>query len=417
MKTKSKLFKMIASRAPRIRGFSSRFYFGHPFLDTWFAWFPLNQIQYDGAAVGEIFNVASKVDERKLDSWISEWTREGDRVSGYAEKLYKENHLYSAARTFLRAYTYYRTAHLATDPGLFLKEMTVTYNRLFYCFSRFRELSGFPIEKVKVPLRSRNGLPQQHMHGYFMRPFQESKESVPTLIWLNGAESLVEDMYWWCAAEGMDRGFNVFSVDAPGDTATRIYNPDLLIEGTGDRALLSQIDYVLHHPKVDPEKVFVYGISMGGYKAGRLGQIDDRVKGIAANAPILNASKVLNACRYTYKNKNGHGWANRMCWQYGVDFTKDLKKALETLVEGVWGQFVADPSKIRVPFLTMAGENELGHEGIRQANKFYEGIQNMNKEIRITTSVEGAGAHCQLDNFPLGRSIVFDWIENLLKDK
>jgi hypothetical protein len=56
----SRLFRMLAARAPRVRGFSSRFYFGHPFLDAWFAWFPLNQIQYDGAAVGEVFNVAAR---------------------------------------------------------------------------------------------------------------------------------------------------------------------------------------------------------------------------------------------------------------------------------------------------------------------------------------------------------------------
>jgi hypothetical protein len=56
-------------------------------------------------------------------------------------------------------------------------------------------------------------------------------------MWLNGAESLVEDVYWWCAAEGVDRRFNVFAVDGPGDTATRIERPDLLIEGRGDRAV------------------------------------------------------------------------------------------------------------------------------------------------------------------------------------
>ena len=56
---------------PRFRGFGTNFYFGHPFLDAWFAWFPPNQIQYGGAAVGEIYNVASRVDERKGASWIS----------------------------------------------------------------------------------------------------------------------------------------------------------------------------------------------------------------------------------------------------------------------------------------------------------------------------------------------------------
>jgi hypothetical protein len=58
-----------------------------PFLDAWFAWFPLNQIQYDGAAVGEIYNVASRIDERKSVSWIVEWTKEAERISAHAEAL------------------------------------------------------------------------------------------------------------------------------------------------------------------------------------------------------------------------------------------------------------------------------------------------------------------------------------------
>lgn len=416
MKKGLKFFKMIAAKAPRLRGFSSHFFFGHPFLDAWFAWFPLNQIQYNGAAIGEVFKVASKIDERKLNSWITEWTREGDRVSVYAEGLLKEDHLYSAARTFLRAYTYYRTAHLATDPGGYAQEMNDTYNRLLYCFDRFRELSGLPIEKIQVPLRSADKSGQQHMHGYFLRSLRNTAESVPTLVWLNGAESLVEDVYWWCGAEGMERGFNVFAVDAPGDTATRIYNPELLIEGAGDRALLSQIDYILQHPEVDPKKVFVYGISMGGYKASRLGQIDDRMQGIVANAPMLNASRVLDSVRNTYKApKEARGWGNRMCWQYGIDFSQNMKTAMQILVDDVWGQFVVDPSKINVPFLTMAGEKELAKEGIRQAHEFHQKIQNPISEKRITTEVEGASAHCQLDNFPLARQIVFDWIEKLLR--
>jgi len=123
--------------------------------------------------------------------------------------------------------------------------MNETYNGRLYCFDLFRELSGLPIEKIQVPLRSTDKSEQQHMRGYFLRSLCDTAESVPILVWLNGAESLVEDVYRWCGAEGMERGFNVFAVDAPGDTATRIYNPQLLIEEAGDRALLSQIDYIL----------------------------------------------------------------------------------------------------------------------------------------------------------------------------
>lgn len=49
----NKVFKTMVKKVPRLRGFTKHFYFAHPFLDAWFAWFPLNQIEYGGAAEGK----------------------------------------------------------------------------------------------------------------------------------------------------------------------------------------------------------------------------------------------------------------------------------------------------------------------------------------------------------------------------
>lgn len=67
------------------------------------------------------------------------------------------------------------------------------------------------------------------------------------------------------------------------------------------------------------------------------------------------------------------------------------------------------------PFLIMAGENELGGEGIRQAHEFYEKLGSSVKEKRIITTEECGEAHCQLNNFPLAQQVMFDWIEDRMK--
>jgi hypothetical protein len=131
---------------------------------------------------------------------------------------------------------------------------------------------------------------------------------------------------------------------------------------------------------------------------------------------VLDVSRVLDAVRSAYKApKRACGWAYRMCGQYGVDFSRDLKAALEELVDDVRGEFVVDPARITVPFLILAGEKELGQEVIRQAHEFYQLVQSPMSEKRITTQAEVASAHCQLDNFPLARQIVFNWIDGLLR--
>ncbi len=160
---------------------------------------------------------------------------------------------------------------------------------------------------------------------------------------------------------------------------------------------------------------FLYGVSMGGYKSARLAGIDERPKAIVANAPMLDASTVLAEVRKVHKaNKNAHGWAHRMCWQYGIDNRADLKRAVEKLLDGVWTTFTTDPGSLRVPFFTLVGENELGGEGFRQAREFHARVTAAGKMERVTTLAEGAEAHCQLNNFPVARHLVFDWFEDAL---
>ncbi len=51
----------------------------------------------------------------------------------------------------------------------------------------------------------------------------------------------------------------------------------------------------------------------------------------------------MNECRHVWKApKDAQGWGKRMCWQYGIDYRKNLKKAMYDLVDGAWGKFVVN---------------------------------------------------------------------------
>ncbi len=46
------------------------------------------------------------------------------------------------------------------------------------------------------------------MYGYFLKAKNDNpEEPAPTIIWLSGAESIAEDVYWWCGAKGIARGY------------------------------------------------------------------------------------------------------------------------------------------------------------------------------------------------------------------
>ena len=411
MKLGEEIFKFFAARMPRVRGLSHRYYFAHPFLDAWFTWFPLNQIEYGGASIGEIYNVAARIDERSGASWTKEWFAEGERLEALAEQLFSLGRMRSAAMVSLRAYTCYRTAHLATDPVSSKEALQVSYAGLKRCFLAYAQQGPHSISPIVIPFE------KEGMAGYMMKPETSDVLPRPTVLWLNGAETISEDMLWWCGAEGVERGFNVVCVDMPGDTATRIDRPSLLLKDPGDAALMAQLDFLCSHPEVDPDSLFVYGISMGGYKASRLAGLDSRARAIVANAPMLNAGKVLDEVKKIPDlSKEAHGWAYRMLWQYGIDDHANLKSAINLLVNDVWASFETNPEAVTSPFLTLVGENELGGEGLRQAREFHSRIAATGKAERITTFAEGAESHCQLNNFPLARQIVFDWFEVFLSN-
>ncbi len=413
MSIRDLLFKAVMNRAPRVRGFTKKCYFAHPFLDAFFAWFPLGNMKYGGAEIGEIYNVASRINERDRMSWGREWTAEGARVEALATKLLEQGHKISARTAFLRAFTYYRTAHIFYGPGETQAEMTRTFKSLQSCFKQFAELADTPIEMVQVPYTKSTKYQNKTMRGYSFLVSDDGKKR-PTVIFLQGAESMSEDVYFWTAAAGTQRGYNVLTADMPGDLVTRIYDPDFILDDPCDVALHALVDYALSRSEVDSEKLAVIGVSMGGYKAGRIAQIDSQVKAVVANAPMLNAGNVLEEMKRVPKlGKGARDYATRFCWQYGIEPEGNLKENVTRLVDEIWSSFTVDPTKITCPFMTLAGENELGKEGILQAHEFDELLASTNKTKRITTEEEGAEAHCQLNNFGLQHQISYDFLDEV----
>ena len=416
MSIRDLLFKAVMNRAPRARGCTKKCYFAHPFLDGFFMWFSLGNLKYGGAEVGEIYRVASRIVERDPMSWGKEWTAEGARVEAMANKLLEQGHKISARSAFLRAFTYYRTANVFYGPVDTKAGMTQTFESLQSCFKKFGELADSTIEMIQIPYSKGTKYGNKTMRGYSFLASDDGKKR-PTVIFLNGAESMSEDAYFWTAAAGMERGYNVFTADIPGDMVTRIYDPEFILDDPSDAGLTALVDYTLSRPEVDPEKLAILGVSMGGYKAGRIAQIDNRLKAVVVNAPMLNAGKVLQATKMMIKfSKDACNYAMRFCWQYGVNIEEGSPKENVTrLVDEVWGSFQVDPTKITCPFLAMYGENELGEEAVRQVNEFYNLLGSKVKVLRTTTEEEGAEAHCQLNNFGLQHQISYDFLDEVFR--
>lgn len=366
-----------------------------------------------GSELGECFAIAAQIKEKDPESWILAFRGFAERMEKQAEVARSAGHFVTARESFLRAFTYYRMPLICTRPSD--PRLRENYLKARNCFRRAAELLPGRIDVVEVPYR---GL---RLPGYFMSG-GEGQAPRPTLLVTYGGEVFAEDMYFWCGAAGMRRGYNILIVDMPFHFGARLQVETLPLttaEEMMDLPLVAITDYALSRQDVDPQRLAVVGYSAGGLYASRLAMNDRRIKALIADSPIRDMAAlfseefppaVLKAPRFVGEAMIriaglGNGMAaavfERTCWQAGVGGIHAFLDALRPMV--------VEPERIGCPTLCLVSEGE-GAGFQRQAREVYDALRGP-KAFRMLTAEEGAEAHCQLNNFRQMQAVIFDWLD------
>jgi pimeloyl-ACP methyl ester carboxylesterase len=386
----------------------NKIYFKDQDLDLYLQAFPLNFQTYGGAAAGEAFYAASRVDEKDLESWVHEWRALAARVETEAAKALEKGHKVSAREAYLRAYTYYRTATLClrvADP-----RFRTTWQTMRSCFRKAAALFEPSIKPVEIPYEE-NALP-----AYFMRAGGDERR--PTVIVIGGGETFCEELYFWGGAGAVSRGYNALLVDMPGQGATPF-------EGMHHRydvevPMGAVLDYLEGHTAVDTGRVGAHGVSLGGYIVLRSVSHEERIKACAVSTPLVDWHRTLldamppilrNAPRPLFNTvmKFGNLFSKTQLiayekffeWQVGA---KDYADAMEK-----FRPWKVDVSRISCPVLCMLGTGEQ-ETFKKQTYACYAALRSP-KALRIFTEEEGADAHSQANNQKLAHQVVFDFFD------
>ena len=102
----------------------------------------------------------------------------------------------------------------------------------------------------------------------------------PVMIMIPGLDSTKEELR---STEDLflERGIATFSVDGPGQGEAEY---DLAIRGDWEVPGGAIIDYLITEPSLDPGRIGVWGVSLGGYYAPRVASGDTRVQACIALA-------------------------------------------------------------------------------------------------------------------------------------
>lgn len=231
---------------------------------------------YKRADIGECLSTAYRIKEGDFESWYTEWFKTAKRVHEYADDCLAANHKVSARDAYLRASNYYRAAEFLLispeDPRI-----QTTWGSSKECFSNAGKLFSPPIESIEIPYEGTT------LPGHFYRLNENTNNDTatplprPTLIAHGGFDSTLEELYTFAAAPALERGYNCLTFEGPGQGGV-IRKQKIPFRYNWEKVVTPVIDYALTRDRdIDPNKIALIGISMGGYLAARAAAFENRI--------------------------------------------------------------------------------------------------------------------------------------------
>jgi dienelactone hydrolase len=384
-----------------------------PKPDSYFMYFPdnyrwsaafinmLGSAAYGGSDIGELHRIGLLLkgkDGEDDAAWFDACEKVADGVRAHAERFEAGNHRYSAAHAYLRACNYYQMAERFRTPKD--EKALAAFRTGVQCFHRHAKLSDLAIEIVEVPFEG-GSLP-----GYFVHAQNARSKRMPCVVFFDGLDVTKEIQFTRGVPDLVKRGISVLVMDGPG-TGEAIRFRGHYLRHDYEAAGSACIDYLEGRDDVDPKKVGVVAISLGGYYAPRCASMEPRFAACIAWGAIWDYyatwKKRIDAKFRTSLSVPGH----HIMWILGVDTLEDALKKLEPFrLDGV-------VQKMRCPFLIVHGAED-EQVPVADAQALYNASGSKDKTLRVFTADEGGAQHCQRDYLTLVVATMWDWFEDRL---
>ena len=367
---------------------------------------------YGGADIGEVITTAERITPGDTESWYREWRALADRIAAIADKCAADGHAVSANSAYLRASNYYRTAEffLRDDP----------WNDPRVADTSARAIETFRAAPEIQAQWTRVGIPYQgiELEGYYLN--SSGDEPGRTLLAHGGYDSTVEELFFTAGEAARRRGWNCLIFEGPGQGSALRLNK-LLFRHDWEIVVTPVVDFAVNLRGVDPERIALLGMSMGGYLAPRAAAFEHRIAACIAYDGVFNFAAALpgphldatqrvaaldNLMAHRAEAPTQLRWAvSNALWTMGMatgqEFLDEFSKYDLT--------HVAD--QIACPTLVCEAESDQFFSG--QPRMLYEALD-CPKTFVTFTAAEGAEEHCHVGALTLFHQRMFDWLDDTL---
>ena len=364
----------------------------------------LGRASYGGADISELHKIGRLLAGKGAEddeAWFDACLTVADEVRGHGDRFEQAGYPVSAAGFHLRACHYYQMGERFRTPKD--QRALAAYRAGVDCFHRFVAHADVRIEVVEVPFEDAS------LPGYFVHARNAASARRPCVIFFDGLDVTKEIQYLAGVPDLIKRGISVLVMDGPG-TGEAIRFRGLVLRHDYEKAGSACIDFLERRPDVDPGRIGVVAISLGGYYAPRCAALERRFAACIAWGAIWDYHAVwkrrIEAQFKASLSVPGH----HIMWILGVDTLEQALQRLEPFkLDGV-------VQNMRCPFLVVHGADD-EQIPLADAQALYEACGSKDKTLRVFSAQEGGAQHCQRDYLSLGCATMWSWLEDKLLRK
>lgn len=376
---------------------------------------------YGGADIGECLAVADRVQKVEPSTWHDAWRALADRLMSIGDRCTLAGDQHGARSAFLRASNYYRVSGTylfgkPVDPLL-----RSAHEAEVDAFTRGAALFDVPPLEIKVPIDGTD------MTCYFFRPSPVTAAR-RTIILTTGYDGSAQELYFSSGAAALGRGYNVVTYDGPGQGAM-LLDHEVPMRPDWEAVVTPIVDALVMRHDVDPTRIALMGLSLGGYLAPRAASQEHRLAACISDCgPYdVGASAASRLPGILASGVDAQGGVRRVVLERAIQAVMSKPSAGWALRRAMLVHDLADP----LDYFTVARDYTL--KGIEaeivcptlvcntdiddlsaSAPEFYAALT-CPKKLVTFKAADGAGEHCESGARVEFNRVAFNWLDTVLR--
>ena len=393
-------------------------FFRNDLHDEFGSW-PLGYTATGGPDVGVIEAVGASVGDGDDAAFHAAWMAAGDRLAAEAEAVRAKGHVASAAGSYFAAAACYATSYHPLYGAPVDPRLVAAFRTQIAAFDKGLAMLPDPATPVRIPYEGTT------LPGYFLPASGRAGERRPLVIFTNGYDATVTEMYFACVVPAARGGYHCLFFDGPGQGGPLIVQ-GLPMRPDWEAVIRPVVDFALTLPAIDPDRIALSGWSLGGYLALRGASGEPRIAACVADpglravitpealsrfgvssAEAANPGPAMEAgLEQLVRNSPRMHWSimQRGMWVHGAKSLGDyIAAGMAMTLEGRVG-------RVRCPTLLTTAESDPLSQGARA---LFDDLT-CAKTLIAFTAAEGAGGHCEMANRSLANRRILDWLDATL---